>query len=238
MPAVFLCFRPLPNVGIQHFGMWGIIWRKHTEDFKNPSPIAEWRTGKPAMITLKIQLDCSTVHYTTLWANIFVRSHLECGNRPRFQFNLTLKILSITPQNNTDLNQGLFYLWSKIGYPSLNRWWVMTQTNLVIDGRTQATKIPGGHYWPWVMRPVFCFLFIISIHILTTPSPYTSTQKLVSLTRFSFMISLFVNMQACAVEQAAWVILVSLLSILWCLVLFCLLNLRNKTVIFLILWYE
>ena len=42
-------------------------------------PIAESRTGKPAMVTLKIQLDCFTVHDTTLWANIFVRSHLGCG---------------------------------------------------------------------------------------------------------------------------------------------------------------
>ena len=32
-----------------------IIWRKPTEALKNPSPIAESRTGKPAMVTLKIQ---------------------------------------------------------------------------------------------------------------------------------------------------------------------------------------
>ena len=31
------------------------------------------------MVTLKIQPDCSKVHDTTLWANIFVRSHLGCG---------------------------------------------------------------------------------------------------------------------------------------------------------------
>ena len=31
------------------------------------------------MVTLKIQPDCSTVHDTTLRANIFVRSHLGCG---------------------------------------------------------------------------------------------------------------------------------------------------------------
>ena len=56
-----------------------IIWRKPTEALKNPSPIAESRTGKPAMVTLKIQLDCSTVHDTTLWANIYVCSHVGCG---------------------------------------------------------------------------------------------------------------------------------------------------------------
>ena len=56
-----------------------IICRKPTEAFKNPSRIAESRTRKPEIVTLKIQLQCSTVHYTTLWANIFVRSHLKCG---------------------------------------------------------------------------------------------------------------------------------------------------------------
>ena len=80
MHAVLLLFRPLPNVGIQISACEVcIIWRKPTEALKNPSPIAESRTGKPAIVTLKIQLDCSTVHYTTLWVNIFVRSHLECG---------------------------------------------------------------------------------------------------------------------------------------------------------------
>ena len=56
-----------------------IIWRKPTEALKNPSQIAESRTGTPAMVTLKIQSDCFTVHYTTLLANTFVRSHLGCG---------------------------------------------------------------------------------------------------------------------------------------------------------------
>ena len=36
-----------------------IIWRKPKEAFKNPSPIVESRTRKPAMVALKIQLDCS-----------------------------------------------------------------------------------------------------------------------------------------------------------------------------------
>ena len=56
-----------------------IIWRKPTEALKNPSPIAGSRTGKPAIVALKIQLDCSTVHDMTVWANIFVHSHLGCG---------------------------------------------------------------------------------------------------------------------------------------------------------------
>ena len=56
-----------------------IIWRKPTEASKNPLPIVESRTGKPAMVTLKIELDCSTAHDTTLWANIYVRSQLGRG---------------------------------------------------------------------------------------------------------------------------------------------------------------
>ena len=46
--------------------------------------------------------------------------------------------MSITPQNNRDLNQGLSHLWSKFGDPSLNGWWVIARTNLVTDGRTDA----------------------------------------------------------------------------------------------------
>ena len=80
MHAVLVLFRPLPNVGIQNFGMWGMyILAKAYRSIENPLPIAESRTGKPAMVTLKIQLDCSTAHDTTLWPNIFVRSHLGCG---------------------------------------------------------------------------------------------------------------------------------------------------------------
>ena len=56
-----------------------MICRKPTEACKNPLPIAESRTGKPAMVTLKIHPNCSTVHDTFLSANIYVRSHLGCG---------------------------------------------------------------------------------------------------------------------------------------------------------------
>ena len=56
-----------------------IIWRNPTETLKIHLPIAESMTGKPAMVTLKIKLHCFTVHDTTLWVNIFVRSHLGCG---------------------------------------------------------------------------------------------------------------------------------------------------------------
>ena len=80
MHAVLVLFRPLPNVGTQNFGMWGMYnLAKAYRSIKNPLPIAESRTGKSAMVTLKIHPDCSTVHDKFLWANIYVRSHLGCG---------------------------------------------------------------------------------------------------------------------------------------------------------------
>ena len=53
-----------------------MICRKPKEACKNPLPTAESRTGKPAMVTLKIHPDCSTVHDTLLWANIYVRTEI------------------------------------------------------------------------------------------------------------------------------------------------------------------
>ena len=80
MHAILVLFWPLPNVDTQNFGMWGMYnLAKAYRSIKNPLPIAELRTGKPAMVTLKIQPDCSTVHDTFLWVNIYVRSHLGCG---------------------------------------------------------------------------------------------------------------------------------------------------------------
>ena len=80
MHTVLVLFRPLPMLTYKTSACEVcIIWRKPTETLKIHLLIAESRTGKPAMVTLKIQLDCFTVHDTTLWANIFVRSHLGCG---------------------------------------------------------------------------------------------------------------------------------------------------------------
>ena len=140
--SVLVLFWPLSNVGIQNFGIWGMYdLAKAYRSIKNPLPIAESRTGKPAMGTLKIQLNCSTVHDTMLSANIFVGSHLGCETDSIFmcfcrshkyfkdakamQINRFLKINkfdmsnSITRQNNRDLNPGILLLWSKFGDPSL-----------------------------------------------------------------------------------------------------------------------
>ena len=80
-----------------------MIWRKPTETCKNPLPIAVSRIGKPAMVALKIQSDCSTVHDTTLWANIYVRSHLGCATYSVFiRF---LQVSQIFQRRKSDANK-------------------------------------------------------------------------------------------------------------------------------------
>ena len=97
MHVVLVLFLSLPNVGIQNLGMWGVYnLAKAYRSIENPLPIAKSRTGKPAMVTLKIQPDYSTVHDTTLWANIFVRSHLVCGTDSVFQCYTGLTNISKT----------------------------------------------------------------------------------------------------------------------------------------------
>ena len=104
MHVVLVLFRPLPNVGIQNLGMWGMYnLVKAYRSIKNPLPIAESRTGKPAMVTLKIQPDCSTLHDTTLWANIFVRSHLICGTDS--VFHMFMQVPPIFQRRKSDANK-------------------------------------------------------------------------------------------------------------------------------------
>ena len=80
-----------------------MISRKPTEACKNPLPIAESRTGKPAMVTPKIQHDCSTVHNTFLWANIYVRSDLGCGTD--FVSSVFLQVSQIFQRRKSDANK-------------------------------------------------------------------------------------------------------------------------------------
>ena len=97
MHAALVFFRPLLDVGIQNFSMWGMYNLAKAYSIKNPLPITESRTGKPAMVTLKIQPDCSMVHDTILWANIYVRSHFGCGTDFENKLNLTCQAQS-TPK--------------------------------------------------------------------------------------------------------------------------------------------
>ena len=124
-----------------------IIWRKLTEALKNPSPIAESRTGKPAMVTLKIQLDCSTVYDTTLWANICVQ---PCRMWNRLHFHPFLQVSQIFQRSKSDANKQDFEnklnltcqaqstpktigiltkVFCTFGGLSLNGWWVISRTS-------------------------------------------------------------------------------------------------------------
>ena len=78
---------------------------------------------------------------------------------------------SIAPQNNRDLNQGLFQLWSKFCDPSLNGSRVITQTSKWLTHRlthtrthtqTQAMTIPEGQNWPRVKTILVNTLLCIS----------------------------------------------------------------------------
>ena len=55
-----------------------------TEASKIHCQIAGWRTGIPAMVTLMIQLNCFTVHYTTPVAEHICAQSFRMWNRPRF----------------------------------------------------------------------------------------------------------------------------------------------------------
>ena len=108
---------------------------KAYRSIEKPLPIAEPRTGKPAMVTLKIQLDFSMVHDTTLWANIFVRSHLGCGtncvficfcrshkyfkdakgiNKQNFENKLNLTCQAQSTPKTIGINQGILQLWPNL----------------------------------------------------------------------------------------------------------------------------
>ena len=53
--------------------------------------------------------------------------------------------LSITPQNNRDLNQGLLHLWSKFGDPSLNGWWIIARTSSWLTDTQTHTHTHAGN---------------------------------------------------------------------------------------------
>ena len=54
-----------------------------------------------------------------------------CSKWAKFwlKLNFTLKFKVNQPKNSMDVNQGDLHFWSKFRAPSLNRWWVIIQTN-------------------------------------------------------------------------------------------------------------
>ena len=75
-----------------------MTWRKPTEACKISLPIAELRTGKPAMV----HFDCSTIYDKTLRANIYVRSHLGCGTDSVFICFLQVSQIFQRRKNNVN----------------------------------------------------------------------------------------------------------------------------------------
>ena len=53
--------------------------------------------------------------------------------------------MSITPQNNIDLNQGILHLWSKFGDPRLNGWRVIARTSWGLTHTYGHTQTDAGN---------------------------------------------------------------------------------------------
>ena len=76
MHAVLVLFQPLPNVDMQNFGMWSMYnLAKVYGNIENPFAYRRVEDWEASNGHTKDKLDCFTVHDTTLWVNIFVRSH-------------------------------------------------------------------------------------------------------------------------------------------------------------------
>ena len=76
---------------------------KAYRSIENPLPIAESRTGKPAMVTLKIQPDCSTVHDTTLSGEHICAQPFRMWNRLRF--HTFMQVSPIFQRRKSDANK-------------------------------------------------------------------------------------------------------------------------------------
>ena len=153
MHAVLVLFRPLPNVGIQNFGMWGMYilvkayrsikksianrrvedWEAsngHTKDttrlFHGPwhDPVGERLRAQPCRMWNRLRF-----HPFLQVSQIFQRRKSD-ANKQDFENKLKFDMSSsINPKNNRDLNQVILNVWSKFGGPSLNGWWVITRTS-------------------------------------------------------------------------------------------------------------
>ena len=76
---------------------------KAYRSIENPLPIAESRIGKPAMVTLKIQPDCSTVHDTTLSGEHICAQPFRMWNRLRF--HTFMQVSPIFQRRKSDANK-------------------------------------------------------------------------------------------------------------------------------------
>ena len=115
MHVVLLLFQPLLDVGTQNLGMWGMCnLVKAYRNVQNPLPITESRTGKPAMVTLTIQLKLFHGPWHDPVGQRICAEPFWMWNRCRFH-----PFLQVSQ---------IFHFWPKFGDSSLNKWWVIAQT--------------------------------------------------------------------------------------------------------------
>ena len=149
MHAVLVLFRPLPNVDIQNFGMWGMYnlakaygnienqfanrrvedWEAsngHTKDrtwlFHGPwhNAVGEHICAQPFRMWNRLRF-----HTFLQVSQIFKRRKSDANKQDFLKIVKFDKSSSINPQNHRDLDQGILQLWFKFGDPSLKGWWVI-----------------------------------------------------------------------------------------------------------------
>ena len=142
------------------FDIWSQIWPWSSSSIAPPPP------PPPEKKTKKTNIKDPNQGILHLWSKfgypsfnggwVMVRKSSKWGKFSLLSWIWPWRSRSITPQNNTDLNQGLLHLRSKFGDPSLK--WVMSYRSdkLGVDTQghehrqTQATTIPESQNWPRV----------------------------------------------------------------------------------------
>ena len=79
------------------------------------------------------------------WWWLFARTRSKWGKFLLLSSIWPWSSWSIVPQNNRDLNQGLYHLWSKFGDSSLNGWWVIARTSWWLTDRHTHTHTHAGN---------------------------------------------------------------------------------------------
>ena len=81
---------------------------------------------------------------------------------------MTLKVRSMAPQNNRDLNQCILHLWSKFSDPSLNGWWVMVRTSSKWVNFDVDLKI-GLEGQGRLLPKTICDVVVLQVCVLSCP---------------------------------------------------------------------
>ena len=164
MHAILVLFRPLPNVDIQNFRIWGMYnLAKAYGNIKNPVAnrrVEAWEASNGHTCTKdKTRLFHGPWHTAVgehicaqpfrMWnrlrfhtflqvSQIFQRRNSDANKQYFFEIVKFDKSSSIRAQNKRDLNQGILPLWFKFGDPSLKGWWVIARTSS-----------RWGKFWIW-----------------------------------------------------------------------------------------